>query len=99
MDGLFARYGTAATLNGEPLQVIFQPQGSQGLQPELSPLGPIPKERYVCYFPGEAAAQAGDILVVQQESYVLCHTEYFTAPKGRVAYRWALCRKKGGECL
>lgn len=100
---ILSRYGSPVTLQqGEATQEIrafFQPVRSinwQYLDGDYSPLGEIPRGRYVYIGPVTPEAQAGDTLVVSGRCYRLRRTERICDSNGPV-YCWGMCVEKGGE--
>lgn len=103
MDGVFARYGSPATICGAAgemaVQVFFHSVNStawQNMERVFSPLGEVPRGQYICVLPADIAAEPEDMLTVNGRSYLLRSVEemaVFTGP----LYKWALCVEKGGE--
>ena len=103
MERILQRYGTALTLcRGDrrwAIRAFFQPVRSKSWEAsdsEYSPLGEIPRGRYVYIGPTEPAAAAGDTVLVEGKSYLMRRSELIRGPKGP-AYCWGLCLEKGGE--
>ena len=103
VEKIMKGYGTAVTLchgDGEyALRVFFQPVRSKSWEntdSDYSPLGEIPRGRYIYIGPVEPAAEAGDTVLVGQKAYTLRRTEIIRDGNGPV-YCWGLCLEKGGE--
>lgn len=103
MVRILEKYGTAVTLcRGEErweLRAIFQPVRSKSWEAsdaDYSPLGEIPRGRYVYMGPLEPEAAAGDTVWVDGKAYLMRRSEVVRDHKGP-AYCWGLCLEKGGE--
>lgn len=103
MDGVFARYGTPATIQtaaGEQqVKVFFYSVNStawQNMERQFSPLGEVPRGQYICVLPVNAAADPEDTLTVAGRKYLLRRVEDMAMFTGAL-YRWALCVEKGSE--
>ncbi len=104
VDRLFADFGVSAQLcadtRTQTLQVVFQcvrSKSQQGAERIFMPLGQVPREQYVCYFPADTAVSAQDTLVVEGVSYRICRAEPMLGKEGRPLYVWSLCVQKDGE--
>lgn len=103
VDKILAQYGTAVTLcqGGEEqtIRAFLQPVRSsswQYLDSSYSPLGEIPRGRYIYIGPVEPCAEAGDEIILEGKAYLLRRTELIRDGSGPV-YCWGLCLEKGGE--
>ena len=100
---ILKKYGTQVLLcRGEErweVQAFFQPVRSKRWDTsdaDYSPLGEIPRGRYVYIGPLEPAAAAGDTVWVDEKAYLMRRSEVIRDGKGPV-YCWGLCLEKGGE--
>ena len=100
---ILKKYGTAVTLcrgsQRYECRAFFQPVRStswDASDSEYSPLGEIPRGRYVYIGPTEPAAAAGDTVLVDGKAYLMRRSELIRGEKGPV-YCWGLCLEKGGE--
>ena len=100
---ILEKYGTALTLcRGESqwqVRGFFQPVRSKSWDysdSNYSPLGEIPRGRYVYIGPLEPLAMAGDTITLGQKDYLVRRSEIFWDHQGP-AYCWGLCLEKGGE--
>ena len=100
---MMEKYGAAVTLcrGGKewPVKAFFQSVRSKSWDfsdSDYSPLGEIPRGRYVYMGPLEPEAAAGDTIRVESKSYLVRRSEIVRDGKGPV-YCWALCLEKGGE--
>lgn len=100
---ILAQYGTAVTLRHggaeQQIQAFLQPVRSsswQYLDSSYSPLGEIPRGRYIYIGPVDPKAEAGDELWLEEKAYLLRRTELIRDGGGPV-YCWGLCLEKGGE--
>lgn len=103
MRMLIARYGSQMKLlhDGETYTVRAflqdtHAKSQENVQREFSPLGEIPKGRFVYLGPVEPAAVAGDVLTWQGRQFLLRRAEPVLVGDTAV-YRWGLCVEKGGE--
>ena len=103
IERVFARYGTEAVLQTaeatSTVKVFFQSVNSkswQNMETVLHPLGYLPGGQYVCMFPAETAAAAGDVLTVAGAEYRVCRVADMPVCE-KPLYRWAICTGKGGE--
>lgn len=62
---------------------------------EYSPLGEIPRGRYVYLGPVNPMPRPGHTLIMGDKSYLLRRVEVIYGPGGP-AYCWGLCLEKGG---
>ena len=102
---ILKKYGTPVTLcRGEDsweIRAFFQPVRSKSWEAsdgDYSPLGEIPRGRYVYIGPLEPEAAAGDTVRVDGKTYLMRRSEVVRDGKGPV-YCWGLCLEKGGEDL
>ena len=100
---MIARYGTPVRLcRGETqwdVKAFFQPVRSKSWDysdSNYSPLGEIPRGRYIYIGPTEPDALAGDTIFLGEKAYLVRRSELIRDQKGPV-YCWALCLEKGGE--
>ena len=100
---ILKKYGTAMTLcRGEESWAVrgfFQPVRSKSWETsdsDYSPLGEIPRGRYVYIGPLEPEAAAGDTVRVGEKAYLMRRSEIIRDGSGPV-YCWGLCLEKGGE--
>ena len=103
VERMMNKYGTAVRLcrNGEewPLKAFFQSVRSKSWDfsdSDYSPLGEIPRGRYVYMGPLEPEAAVGDTIRVDGRAYLVRRSEIVRDGRGPV-YCWALCLEKGGE--
>lgn len=102
MQTILRKYGAAVTLcRGEESWVVkafFQPVRSKSWDTsdsEFSPLGEIPRGRFVYIGPLEPAAQEGDTVWLDGKAYLMRRSQVVRDGSGPV-YRWGLCLEKGG---
>ena len=100
---IIARYGIPVQLcRGEAqwdVKAFFQPVRSKSWDysdGNYSPLGEIPRGRYIYIGPTEPDALAGDTIILGEKAYLVRRSELIRDGKGPV-YCWALCLEKGGE--
>ena len=107
MQGVVARmmekYGTrVAICRGNArweIKAFFQSVRSKSWDvsdSDYSPLGEIPRGRYVYIGPLEPEAAAGDTLWVGNKAYLVRRSEIVRDGSGPL-YCWGLCLEKGGE--
>ena len=102
VEKLLARWGTELTLKqaGQeiPLRGLIQHSRSKSLQNmrgEYSPIGRIPGGKYIYIGPVEPAAAAGDLLILEETTYVLRRVERVWV-RNKPVYCWGLCVEQGG---
>lgn len=100
---MMRRYGTPMTLEAGAYTYSIrafiqdtQSRAKENVEREFSPLGEISKGMYIYIGPVTPAAEAGDHLVTEDRSFVVLRAENVMVGD-RAAYRWGLCREKGGE--
>ena len=100
---IMERYGIPVTLCREEerwaVKAFFQPVRSKSWDysdSNYSPLGEIPRGRYVYIGPTEPEAKAGDTIQVGEKTYLVRRSELIQDHRGP-AYCWGLCLEKGGE--
>lgn len=100
---ILEKYGTLLTLcRGEEswqIRGFFQPVRSKSWETsdaDYSPLGEIPRGRYVYMGPLQPEAAAGDTVVLGGKAYLMRRSELVRDGNGPV-YCWGLCLEKGGE--
>lgn len=100
---VLGKYGTQVRLcRGEEswdVKAFFQPVRSKSWDysdSDYSPLGEIPRGRYVYLGPLEPMAAAGDTVWVDGKAYLMRRSELVRDGSGPV-YCWGLCLEKGGE--
>ena len=100
---IMQRYGIPLTLcrgtESWPVRAFFQPVRSKSWDysdSNYSPLGEIPRGRYIYIGPVEPEAMAGDTIRMGEKTYLVRRSEVICDHKG-AAYCWALCLEKGGE--
>lgn len=105
MNGVLNRYGVDAVLQtateSKNLKVFFHSINSsvwQNVDRVFCALGEVPRGRYLCVMPADAAAAPEDTLIVYGRSYLLRRVEQMSAFTGPV-YCWCLCVEKGSEDL
>ncbi len=103
MDKVLSRYGTSAVLQNavgeQRIKVIFHSVNGhawQDLERVFSPLGEVPRGKYVCILPADVMAEPEDTLTVCGRRYLLRRVEEMLLREDSV-YRWALCVEKGSE--
>ena len=103
VERMLDRFGLALRLRrgGEewPVKAFFQSVRSKSWDfsdSDYSPLGEIPRGRYVYMGPLEPEAAAGDTIRVGSKAYLVRRSEIVRDGRGPV-YCWALCLEKGGE--
>ena len=96
------KYGISLILRrGEEsweVRALLQPVRSKSWDTSdsnYSPLGEIPRGRYIYLGPLEPVAVAGDTMEMQERQFLVRRSEVIYGPKGP-AYCWALCVEKGG---
>ena len=101
--GIFKKYGTAVTLcrgtERWECRAFFQPVRStswSASDTDYSPLGQIPRGRYIYIGPPEPEAAEGDTLETGGKAYLVRRSELIRDHKGP-ACCWGLCTEKGGE--
>lgn len=99
---LFQTYGVQILIsNGDgTVSVVgmFQPVRSKSwdtMDSEYSPLGEIPRGRYIYLGPVTPTPEAGNTMTVAGKNYLVRRTEVIYGPDGP-AYCWGLCLEKGG---
>lgn len=97
------KYGAAVTLcRGDrqwEIRAFFQPVLSKAWETsdvDYSPLGEIPRGRYVYMGPLEPEAATGDTVYADGKAYLMQRCAVIRDGKGP-AYCWGLCLEKGGE--
>ena len=100
---IIEKYGTPLTLRrwleSWEVRAFFQPVRSKSWDAsdsEYSPLGEIPRGRYVYLGPLEPEAVAGDTLEMNGRKFLVRRSEIIYDQKAP-AYCWALCLEKGGK--
>ena len=103
MGRIVEKYGTPVVLRrGEAaweVRAFFQPVRSKSWDASdssYSPLGEIPRGRYIYLGPLEPEAAAGDTIERGHRQFLVRRSELVYDQKGP-AYCWALCLEKGGE--
>ncbi len=94
VQGIFARYGTRAVLNGRPVSVFLKTT-RRSTQENYTPLGLSPQGQYVCCLAAEVMPQVGDSLRVDGEGYELIDVQAMKLGNCNLYWR-ATARKKGG---
>ena len=99
---ILEKYGTPVELHrGEiswTVRAFFQPVRSKSWDDsdsDYSPLGEIPRGRYIYMGPLEPEAAAGDTIWVDGKAYLVRRSEIVRDHRGP-AYCWGLCLEKGG---
>ena len=97
------KYGTRLVLSrGDTrweVSAFFQPVRSKSWETsdaDYSPLGEIPRGRYVYIGPLVPEAAAGDTVGLDGKAYLMRRSEVIRDGQGPV-YCWGLCLEKGGE--
>lgn len=100
---IIEKYGTPVTLRkGDEsweVRAFFQPVRSKSWDASdsnYSPLGEIPRGRYIYLGPLEPEAAAGDTIQRNGRQYLVRRSELVYDHQGP-AYCWSLCLEKGGE--
>ena len=100
---ILQKYGTLLTLcrgaESWAVKAFFQPVRSKSWEAsdaDYSPLGEIPRGRYVYIGPLQPEAAAGDTVMLDGKAYLMRRSEVIRGEKGP-AYCWGLCLEKGGE--
>ena len=100
---IMQRYGIPLTLcrgtESWPVRAFFQPVRSKSWDysdSNYSPLGEIPRGRYIYIGPAEPEAAAGDTIRMGEKAYLVRRSEVICDHQGP-AYCWGLCLEKGGE--
>lgn len=103
MSGAMNRYGVPAVLESaagtKELKVFFHHINSsawQNMDRQLFALGEVPKGKYLCVMPADAAASPEDTLNVYGRCYLLRKVEQIATFTGPVCC-WCLCVEKGSE--
>ena len=103
MDKVFARYGVSAQIRSDrgsrSVKVFFHNVRStawENLERMFSPLGEVPRGKYVCLLPASAEVAVADTLVIGRTSYQVQRLETVTVA-GKQVYLWSLCVEKGSE--
>ncbi len=106
VESLFQKFGTPVQLHrgsqSWDTKVFFQADRSKSLrnlQAVFSPLGQVPRGQRICWFPASILPVPGDTVVSDRERFCVCQAEPMLGLRGQLIYRWALCRKMGGEDL
>lgn len=101
MDGVFAHYGVPArvetAMGVQEVNVFFRSVRSEAWQnAELmcSPLGQIPRGRYICLLPAAVEVAPEATLTVRNKQYLVRRIEE-TAAFADVVCKWCLCVEKG----
>ena len=99
---ILEKYGLPVTLcrgeNAWDVRAFFQPVRSKSWDysdSNYSPLGEIPRGRYIYIGPVQPEALAGDTVQVAEKAYLVRRSEMIRDHRG-AAYCWALCLEKGG---
>lgn len=71
-------------------------KSESGAQREMMVLGEVPKGLYVYIGPVTPEAEAGDVLMRGDKSFLLRRTELVMVGE-HPAYCWGICVKKGGD--
>lgn len=103
MEKVIRRYGTTfVLLRGDgnyDVKGIMQIVGAasrQNMQTEFTPIGEVPRGRYLLLVPLEPELKKGDVLVKEDEKryYTVCRVErIWFQEKG--LYCWCLCEERG----
>ena len=103
VDKILRKYGVPLTLvrgtESWEVSAFFQPVRSKSWETsdsDYSPLGEIPRGRYVYIGPLEPEAAAGDTVILESKAYLIRRSEVIRDGNGPV-YCWGLCLEKGGE--
>ena len=102
INTILKKYGTAMMLcrgtESWEVRAFFQPVRSKSWETsdsDYSPLGEIPRGRYVYIGPLEPEAAAGDTVRLEDKAYLMRRSEIIRDGSGPV-YCWGLCLEKGG---
>lgn len=103
IDKVLKRYGSLLTLYKEGREVTFrgflQHSGSRSwynMEPRYSPLGQIPRGKYILLASVQTPVEVGDTLCDGCTKATVRRVE--TVKMGDLpAYVWGLCEEKGGE--
>lgn len=100
VEGLMAQYGRDVTLvQGESSRVVrcfLQPVRSgsyQSMERTALPLGRLSQGQYTYLGPLGAGVQPGDILRLEEKSYLVRRVETVSGGGGPV-YQWGLCMER-----
>lgn len=103
MDKVFARYGTALTLLRGEESTGFQgflhcvtSRSRQSMERQVLPLGELPRGQYVLVAPAGLGLVPGDVIRLEESSYVLRRTETVRYQDTALCC-WGLCVEEGGE--
>ena len=103
VDKILLSYGSIMTLHHDGqdhrIRACFQPVRSKSWDASdsnYSPLGEIPRGRYIYLGPLDPEAVAGDTIQRDDRQFLVRRSELVYDQKGP-AYCWALCLEKGGE--
>lgn len=103
IEKVIKRYGTTFTvLRGDEtreIKGIMQIVGAasrQNMRTEFTPLGEVPRGRYLLLAPLESEIEKGDVLVKGDEKryYTVCRVEKIWY-KEKGLYFWCLCEERG----
>ncbi len=103
MKQALARYGVSAqveTKTGEEMAKVFfrsvKSEAQQNAQRVFSPLGEVPRGRYICILPAQPEPKAEGTLTVHGKQYLLRQIEPVTVAE-EILCRWCLCVEKGSD--
>lgn len=103
IEKVLRRYGSRLTLHGGDKTVVFhgflQHSGSRSwynMEPRYSPLGQIPRGKYILLAPVETPVSVGDTLDDGCTTVTVRRIENVKMGDNAI-YLWGLCEEKGGE--
>lgn len=103
MKRALTRYGITArveTKTGEQTTKVFfrsvKSEAQQSTERVFSPLGEIPRGRYICILPAQPEPKVEGTLTVHGKRYLLRQIEPVTVGEEMMC-RWCLCVEKGDD--
>lgn len=101
LERVFESYGSTMSLSRQGKEISFRgflrhfnPHTRENVEGRFSPLGEITRGRYVLLAPASTQLQEGDIVTLQNNSYMVRRTETVML-NDRQLYCWGLCVRRG----
>lgn len=98
MDSVLRRHGIEMQLVQRDKTVTVKAffQSSNRSEDKVTPLGIVPQGKYLYIGPAEQEVSVDDQLIIDGTAYLVTRAEKYLDGKG-IVYRWAVCKRKGGE--
>lgn len=100
MEAVLHRHGTAIqVVHGGVsalVKAFFQPGAAKTAQGKATPLGYVAQGQYLYIGPACQEIEADDQVIMDGISFLVIRAECYRDENG-IVYRWAVCRRKGGE--